>query len=79
MVYDRGAAAGRPCASPSFLGRATHDNRLLTAPMKALGHTHLPTWQSDESMSVYDSYTSDDLLMMLADGSGTRPRRMPIR
>lgn len=73
MVYDRGAAAGRPLRFALLLGRATHDNRLLTAPMKALGHTHLPTWQSDESMSVYDSYTSDDLLMMLADGSGTRP------
>lgn len=72
MVYDRGVAAGRPLRFALLLGRATHDNRCLTQPMQALNQIQLPTWQSDESMSVYDSYTSDDILMMLADGSGSR-------
>lgn len=72
MVYDRGAAAGRPLRFALLLGRATHDNRLLTSPMKLLGQVQLPTWQSDESMSYYDSYTSDDILMMLDDGAGAR-------
>ncbi len=72
MVYDRGVAAGRPLRFALLLGRATHDNRCLTRPMEALNQIQLPTWQSDESMSVYDSYTSDDILMMLADGSGSR-------
>lgn len=72
MVYDRSQASGRPLRYALLLGRATHDNRLLTAEMQALRQVQLPTWQSDESMSIYDSFTSDDLLMMLADGSGSR-------
>lgn len=72
MVYDRSEEAGTPLRFALLLGRATHDNRCLTQPMKALQQTHLPTWQSDESMSRYDSFTSDDILMMLDDGSGSR-------
>ncbi|MCM1029716.1 MAG: type IX secretion system sortase PorU [Pseudoflavonifractor sp.] len=72
MVYDRGEAAGRPLRFALLLGSATHDNRSLTTEMHAANRYALPTWESDESLSQYDSYTSDDLLMMLADGSGSR-------
>lgn len=71
MVYDRGAAAGQPLRFALLLGRATFDNRALTSAMQTVGQT-LPTWESDESMSLFDSWTSDDILMMLADGSGSR-------
>ncbi len=73
MVYDRGLEAGRPLRFALLLGRATFDNRSLTTEMQSLNRYALPTWQSDESLSLYDSYTSDDILMMLADGSGSRP------
>lgn len=72
MVYDRSAAAGVPLRFALLLGRATHDNRSVTQAMQGANRFALPTWQSDESLSVYDSYTSDDILMMLADGSGSR-------
>lgn len=72
MVYDRGCAAGRPLRYALLLGRATHDNRGLTHSMAALGEKWLPTWQTDESLRENDSYTSDDILAMLGDGSGER-------
>lgn len=72
MVYDRGAEAGRPLRFALLLGRATYDNRRLTQEMRALGQMTLPTWQTDESLSLYDSYCSDDILAMLADGAGSR-------
>lgn len=72
MAYDRSSAAGRPMRFGLLLGRATHDNRSLTQQMQAANRFALPTWQSDESLSAYDSFTSDDILMMLADGSGDR-------
>lgn len=72
MVYDRGRTAGRPLRYALLLGRATHDNRGLTRQMAALGEKWLPTWQTDESLRENDSYTSDDILAMLGDGSGER-------
>lgn len=72
MVYDRGAENGRPLRFALLLGRATYDNRSLTQEMCATGGQTLPTWQTDESLSVYDSYCTDDILAMLADGSGSR-------
>lgn len=72
MVYDRGEEAGRPLRFALLLGRATFDNRSITSAMQGLNRFTLPTWQSDESLSLYDSYTSDDILMMLDDGSGSR-------
>lgn len=72
MVYDRGESAGKPLRFALLLGRATFDNRNLTQSMIALNRTTLPTWQSDESLREYDSFTSDDILAMLDDGSGSR-------
>ncbi len=69
MVYDRGNEAGRPLRYVLLFGRATHDNRLVSAAMKNLKEPFIPTWQSDDGLSVISSYTSDDPVAMLADNS----------
>lgn len=71
MVYDRGKSAGKPLRYVLLFGRATFDNRLLTAEMKAQKEPYLPTWQSDESLSIYSSYSSDDPIAILDDNSGS--------
>jgi len=78
MVYDRTSATGNPMRYGLLIGRATHDNRSLTQQMQAANRFALPTWQSDESLSAYDSFTSDDILMMLADGTGDRMASDPF-
>ncbi len=72
MIYDRSEVTGRSLKYALLLGRPTHDNRRLTPDMSISGQTWLPTWQSDESLREYDSYTSDDILAFLDDGSGAR-------
>ncbi|MDE6279385.1 MAG: type IX secretion system sortase PorU [Paramuribaculum sp.] len=73
MIYDRGNQSGHPLRYALLLGRATYDNRNLTREFSALRHTYLPTWQSDESLSEFDSFCSDDILAFLDDNSGLRP------
>lgn len=70
MLHDRGLEANRPLRYALMFGRATFDNRLLTAEMKAIREPFMPTWQSDEGLSKTDSYTSDDPIAMLDDDSG---------
>lgn len=72
MLYDRGVAAGTPLRMALLMGRATFDNRGLTDEMTALREMWLPTWNTDESLRENDSYTSDDILAFLEDGSGQR-------
>lgn len=71
MVYDRGKAAEKPLRYALMFGRATFDNRLLSPEMSAAKEPYMPTWQSDESLSVYSSYSSDDPIAMLDDNSGS--------
>lgn len=71
MVYDRGNASGHPLRYVLMFGRATFDNRLISAEMKAGNEPYMPTWQSDESLSNYSSFTSDDPIAMLEDNSGS--------
>lgn len=71
MVHDRGVEAGHPLRYVLLFGRATFDNRQLTAEMKALREPVMPTWQTDDGLSLVDSFTSDDPIAMLDDDSGT--------
>lgn len=73
MVYDRGAASGHPLRYVLLLGRATFDNRGITLSDRDFAMT-LPTWQTDEALAEENSYTSDDILALLDDGSGANFR-----
>ncbi|MCM1348039.1 MAG: type IX secretion system sortase PorU [Firmicutes bacterium] len=70
MVYDRGKEAGHPLKYVLMFGRSTFDNRQLTAEMKTLREPYMPTWQTDDGLSLTDSFTSDDPITMLDDDSG---------
>lgn len=71
MLYDRGNESGHPLRYALLFGRATFDNRLLTDEMKALKEPFLPTWQSDDGMSKISSFTTDDIVALLEDDSGS--------
>ncbi|MBD5214324.1 MAG: type IX secretion system sortase PorU [Bacteroidales bacterium] len=88
MFWDR-SEAGAPhrLRYAILMGRSSFDNRRLMSTTQALGYPLLPSWQSDNSLSDNSSYTSDDILTMLADKSGLQPEadyqcisvgRMPV-
>lgn len=69
--YDRGRdAQGHKLGYLLLFGNGSHDNRQLTANVRAAQYPMLLTWQSKNSASENLSYTSDDPFVMLADGSG---------
>lgn len=73
MLYDRGNATGRPLRYALLMARTTLDNKRLspTAP----NHPTIPSWTpEEEAYSVSDNtgYCTDDIMAMLADGSGIR-------
>lgn len=71
MFYDRGSDEnGHKLGYILLFGRGTYDNRQLTSSVKALKYPKLLTWQTDNGTDEIDSYTSDDMLGMLDDGSG---------
>ncbi len=75
MLYDRGAAEGKPLRFVLLMGRMTYDERHLTAGVRDAGAHTLPSWQQrDERLSLKAElgYATDDFLAMLEDGSGAR-------
>lgn len=72
MFYDRGRAntSGTQLRYALIMARSSHDNRRLTPPVAALSHPLAPSWQSDLGASDNNSFTTDDILAMLDDGSG---------
>lgn len=70
MVYDRGLAAGHPLRYALLMGRGSYDNRGIESRTTNSREPLMPSWQTDESFAYNTSYTSDDLLAMLADNSG---------
>ena len=76
MLWDRG---GGSAATPSklkyalMLGRGHHDHRRITASAQAAGYPILPQWQSVDGSSDNTSYTTEDYLAFLLDGSGVNP------
>lgn len=73
MFYDRGIEAGHPLRYCLLFGRPTFDIRKMTAEMKAVNEPLMPAWQTDESLQIASTFTSDDVLAMLDDNSGAIP------
>ncbi len=71
MFYDRGAAARKAPRFALMMGRVFYDNRLLTATGRSLGYPILPGWFSERGLSDTESFTTDDMLAFLEDGSGS--------
>lgn len=72
MIYDRGAAAGRPLQYALLLGRPTLDHRGIVADGTA-GYVKSPCWvvrNDRQSMSETDAFGTDDFIAMLKDGEG---------
>lgn len=71
MFYDRGIDEnGHRLGYVLLFGRGTYDNRQLTSTVKALKYPKLLTWQTDNGSNEIDSYSTDDILGFLEDGSG---------
>lgn len=64
MWYDRDPGKIKYCL---LIGRATYDNRQLTATVKNAGYPRLPIWQSVNSSSETSSFCSDNFIGMLDD------------
>ncbi len=72
MFYDRGADdAGHRLGYLMLMGNGSFDNRQISDNVKAIAYPMLLTWQSTQSSDENYSYTTDDPLTILADGSGT--------
>lgn len=91
MWADR-HAADPALPSPDYcllMGRATHDNKLLTKEGKALPYPIIPIWQSAGYYSEPSSYSTDDYIGMTDDSDNgfdigtqkirTAVGRLPVR
>lgn len=71
MFYDRGVdETGHRLGYALLFGRGTYDNRQLSSTIKALGYPMLLMWQTDNGTDEIESYSTDDILGMLQDGTG---------
>ncbi len=76
MFYDRGMdESGHKLGYVLLFGRGTHDNRKLSSTVKALKYPMLLTWQTDNGSDEIESYSTDDILGMVADDSGVNIAR----
>lgn len=78
MFYDRSATAPEgegKLRYALFMSRPTYDPRRITTAVSALNYPMLPAWFTDRGLHDNDSYTSDDMLAFLEDGSGANPGR----
>lgn len=75
MFYDRGEATGKPLRYTLLMGKSTFDNRQITSSIAALRIPTIPCWQSDNGMSDSDSFSTDDIIVFLADNSGAQLSR----
>lgn len=58
-----------------MLGRGIYDHRAITNEVKMLGRPILLQWQTVDGSHDNSSYTTEDYLAFLEDGSGQRPGR----
>lgn len=70
MLWDRSSTADRPLRYCMLVGRPTYDHRRMTAAWRNSRVETLPVWQTRTSINDNYSYSSDDVLAMLEDGSG---------
>lgn len=76
MLYDRGAASDTTdrLGYVLLMGRATIDNRHLSAATASLQGLTLPVWMGGTERIQYsdnDAFGTDDFIAILGDGSGT--------
>lgn len=76
MFWDR----GRDGVDSRFnfvlmLGRGIYDHRAISNEVKSLGKPVLLQWQTVDGSHDNTSYTTEDYLAFLEDGSGVRPGR----
>ena len=88
LFYDRGAdEEGHRLGYLLLMGGGSYDNRLVGINSTSLTYPSLLTWQSMESTTENNSFTTDDLFGTLEDMSSTSPKdimsisvgRMPVR
>ena len=70
MFYDRGTDGVHRLQYALLMSRPTYDHRHLTEWMQTSGWETIPTWQTDGCADESYSYSTDDVLAMLEDGSG---------
>lgn len=70
MLYDRGKEAGKPLRYLLLMGKASFDNRGLSAEMQSLNYPTMATWQTDDGLYESTTFCSDDIMSFLEDGSG---------
>ena len=88
MFYDRGAdEEGHRLGYLLLMGAGSYDNRLVGSNISSLDYPSLLTWQSIESSTENNSFTTDDFYGTLGDGSSLSTRdtlsiavgRMPVK
>lgn len=72
-LYDRGGSGASGLRYITLFGRPAFDNRGVTASGAIARQGAMPSWQSAESLLENYSYTTDDFLAFLEDGSGLHP------
>lgn len=70
MLWDKGNAQSRPLKFALLMGRGSYDNRAITPQVQALGYPLMPIWQSEHGYDPNSSFTTDDIMAFLEDGSG---------
>ncbi len=70
MFYDRGQDGTHKLRYALLMSRPSFDHRHLTEWMRVSGWETIPTWQTDGCADESYSFSSDDILAMLEDGSG---------
>ena len=76
MFWDRGRdGEDSRMAFALLLGRGIYDHRAISNEVKALGKPVLLQWQTVDGSHDNSSYTTEDYLAFLEDGSGSKPGR----
>lgn len=71
MFYDRGAdAKGHRLQYALMMGSVIYDHRRVTSGWRNSSHATVPIWQTDNGCQANYSYSTDDALASLEDGSG---------
>ncbi len=76
MHWDRGALEGSDKSTLRYallFGRGIYDQRQLSVEVKAMNRPVLLQWQSVDGSHDNTSYTTEDYLAFLRDGSGANP------
>lgn len=76
MLWDRGGGSDNSDSKlrcVMMFGRALSDHRAITPAAKDVKANILPQWQSISGASDNTSYTTEDFLAFLRDGSGRTP------